>query len=372
MKFGILRADVDGNYDEKGYPRFPEYVYAEELDLDLYHDATTISHVETNSKKAGMFDEETKNASFQNIINNEKTAPGYSFDKFTDKEKEILIRDKNINIWDVDSTNKYGFLSFHEDQHYSITQTQVIDFHLSNLDIHIPGTTITFRIISNGDTIKINDRDLSEVNTSYLSGNSDFVILHNDGILEAGEVNYFTFTYLVVGDSAETAKPEIRISINPVQEEAVSVVNNTSNGITDWRPRMNYKVGDDVVYNLVIYNCIEPHTSTEVFDISKFEQYQSITQEEADEFEQILRDRINTDYTPGELSQRGENGMDDWSPNTLYVVGNDVIYDKMFWNCIEEHTSTETFDVTKFERQGGLSQSDADEFERILNGLRPE
>jgi len=363
MKFGILRADVEGNYNEKGYPQFPEYVYAETLDLERYHDATTVAHVEANSKKAGLFDEETKNASFQAIITGEKTLGDYSFDNFTDEDKEILIRDKNINIWDVDSTNRYGFLSFHEDQHYSINQTQVIDFHLSDLDIHVPGTTITFRLTSNGDAVKINDRALNEVNTAFLGGQSNFVLLQNDGNFESGEVNYITFTYLVVGENKDTAKPEIRVAINPVQEQAVSVVNNTSNGITDWVSGRNYKVGDDVVYDLVIYNCIEAHTSTETFEIDKFEQYQSITQAEADEFEQIL---LNGLSNLNNLQSRGENGMDDWRPNALYVVGNDVIYDKMFWNCIEEHTSTETFDYTKFERQGGLSQSDADEFERIL------
>jgi len=62
------------------------------------------------------------------------------------------------------------------------------------------------------------------------------------------------------------------------------------------------------------------------------------------------------------------SGMTDWAPNTYYAVGDDIFGpDNRLYNCIESHTSIYTFDETKWERQGGIDQTDADEFINILN-----
>ena len=58
----------------------------------------------------------------------------------------------------------------------------------------------------------------------------------------------------------------------------------------------------------------------------------------------------------------------DWTPNTYYVIGNDVIGpDNRIYNCIESHNSTNQFDTSKFERQGSLDMADAELFDQILN-----
>lgn len=57
------------------------------------------------------------------------------------------------------------------------------------------------------------------------------------------------------------------------------------------------------------------------------------------------------------------SGMTDWAPNTYYAIHDDVFGpDNRLYNCIVAHTSTTDFDITKWERQGGVDQQDADEF----------
>ena len=64
------------------------------------------------------------------------------------------------------------------------------------------------------------------------------------------------------------------------------------------------------------------------------------------------------------------SGMSDWTPNTYYKIGDDVIGpDKRMYNCIESHTSSDTFDVFKFERQGGLDGQDVNDFAAGLDSF---
>ena len=61
------------------------------------------------------------------------------------------------------------------------------------------------------------------------------------------------------------------------------------------------------------------------------------------------------------------SGLTDWVPNTYYQVGDDVIGpDNRMYNCITSHTSTAQFEISNFERQGGLDEEDARLFEEIL------
>ena len=39
------------------------------------------------------------------------------------------------------------------------------------------------------------------------------------------------------------------------------------------------------------------------------------------------------------------------------------------YNCIESHTSSDTFDVSKFERQGSIDNTDVDDFIQGLSNL---
>jgi len=61
------------------------------------------------------------------------------------------------------------------------------------------------------------------------------------------------------------------------------------------------------------------------------------------------------------------SGMTDWAPNTYYSIHDDVFGpDTRLYNCTVAHTSTADFDNTKWERQGGIDQTDADEFINTL------
>lgn len=67
-----------------------------------------------------------------------------------------------------------------------------------------------------------------------------------------------------------------------------------------------------------------------------------------------------------EVQEEGEGsgqGLVDYAPNTSYSVGDIVIYDNKIYRCIIAHTSTSTFDTTKWEEisasesgSGGASQ----------------
>jgi hypothetical protein len=57
------------------------------------------------------------------------------------------------------------------------------------------------------------------------------------------------------------------------------------------------------------------------------------------------------------------SGMTDWAPNTYYAVHDDIFGpDNRLYNCTEAHTSTISFDETKWERQGSLDQEDLNDF----------
>jgi hypothetical protein len=63
------------------------------------------------------------------------------------------------------------------------------------------------------------------------------------------------------------------------------------------------------------------------------------------------------------------SGMTDWASNTYYSIGDDILGpDNRLYNCIISHTSTATFDENYWEREGGIDQTDVDEFEAILFG----
>ena len=57
------------------------------------------------------------------------------------------------------------------------------------------------------------------------------------------------------------------------------------------------------------------------------------------------------------------SGMTDWAPNTYYAIHDDIFGpDNRLYNCVVAHTSTTTFDDTKWERQGSLDQEDLNDF----------
>ena len=79
MKFGVLRDDVEGNYDEKGYPNFEEFVYADTLDLSKYYDVSTMAYVTEYYEEANL-DEDTMKTAVQSIVTEYATDDSWTYD----------------------------------------------------------------------------------------------------------------------------------------------------------------------------------------------------------------------------------------------------------------------------------------------------
>ena len=283
MKFGVLRDDVAGNYDEDGYPNYEEFVYAETLDLSMYYDVSTMAYVTEYYEEANL-DENTMQTAVQGMVTEYSLEDDWSYDNMRDWEKEFLMEEEWFDVWEYDDT-EFGNIAFHEDQEYIIYQEGELSFDFKEWDFGEPGTTITTRLYCNGANVLIDNMPIDTINAQYINGNTNFVILRNSGIFQAGYINFLTFRYSIVEDNFGLIKDEIRVTIDVVQEHAVG----SDSGVTDWRPGKFYRQGDDIIYNLVLYNCIEAHTSTTEFEREKWEQEGGISQEDADLFVEILR-----------------------------------------------------------------------------------
>ena len=283
MKFGVLRDDVAGNYDEDGYPNYEEFVYAETLDLSMYYDVSTMAYVTEYYEEANL-DENTMQTAVQGMVTEYSLEDDWSYDNMRDWEKEFLMEEEWFDVWEYDDT-EFGNIAFHEDQEYIIYQEGELSFDFKEWDFGEPGTTITTRLYCNGANVLIDNMPIDTINAQYINGNTNFVILRNSGIFQAGYINFLTFRYSIVEDNFGLIKDEIRVTIDVVQEHAVG----SDSGVTDWRPGKFYRQGDDIIYNLVLYNCIEAHTSTTEFERGKWEQEGGISQEDADLFVEILR-----------------------------------------------------------------------------------
>ena len=283
MKFGVLRDDVAGNYDEEGYPNYEEFVYAETLDLSMYYDVSTMAYVTEYYEEANL-DENTMQTAVQGMVTEYSLEDDWSYDNMRDWEKEFLMEEEWFDVWEYDNT-EFGNIAFHEDQEYIIYQEGELSFDFKEWDFGEPGTTITTRLYCNGANVLIDGMPIDTINAQYINGNTNFVILRNSGIFQAGYINFLTFRYSIVEDNFGMIKDEIRVTIDVVQEHAVG----SDSGVTDWRPGKFYRQGDDIIYNLVLYNCIEAHTSTTEFEREKWEQEGGISQEDADLFVSILQ-----------------------------------------------------------------------------------
>jgi len=283
MKFGVLRDDVAGNYDEEGYPNYEEFVYAETLDLSMYYDVSTMAYVTEYYEEANL-DENTMQTAVQGMVTEYSLEDDWSYDNMRDWEKEFLMEEEWFDVWEYDDT-EFGNIAFHEDQEYIIYQEGELSFDFKEWDFGEPGTTITTRLYCNGANVLIDGMPIDTINAQYINGNTNFVILRNSGIFQAGYINFLTFRYSIVEDNFGMIKDEIRVTIDVVQEHAVG----SDSGVTDWRPGKFYRQGDDIIYNLVLYNCIEAHTSTTEFEREKWEQEGGISQEDADLFVSILQ-----------------------------------------------------------------------------------
>ena len=205
-------------------------------------------------------------------------------DGLRDWEKEWLMEEDWFDVWEYDQS-EFGDISFHEDQEHIVYQEGEISFDFKQWDFGEPGTTITVRLYCNGANVLIDGMPLSLINEQYINGATSFVILRNSGIFQAGFINFLTFTYSIVEDNFGMIKDEIRVTIDVVEKHAAG----SNRPMSDWQPGKFYQVGDDVIHNLTMYNCIEAHNSSTVFEREKWEQEGGISQEDADLFVEILR-----------------------------------------------------------------------------------
>lgn len=279
MKFGILRDDVADNWDEEGYPLYEEFTYADNLDLSRYYDCSTVSYVSEYYEEANI-DESTMQTAVVGMVQDYATGDDdWSFDNdLRDWEKEWLMEEEWFDVWEIDDS-EFGDISFHEDQEHIIYQEGEISFDFKQWNFGEPGTKITVRLYCNGANVLIDGRPIDTINANYIQGNTIFVILRNTGVFQAGYINFITFTYSIVEDNYGGVMDEIRVTIDAIEEHV-----STSKGVRDWTPNTFYDVGDDIIYNLTLYNCITPHNSGTVFVRENWEQEGGISQEDASDF----------------------------------------------------------------------------------------
>ena len=262
------------NYDAEGYPNYEEFVYADTLDLTMYYDDSTMAYVTEYYEEANL-DEDTMKTAVQGLVTDYATDDDWTYDGMRDWEKEFLMEEEWFNVWEYDDA-EFGDIAFHSDQEYIIYQEGEVSFDFKEWDFGEPGTTITVRLYCNGAPVLIDGMPIDSINAQYISGMTNFVILRNSGIFQVGFINFLTFQYSIVEDNFGVAKNEIRVTIDVVQEQAFG----SDRGVTDWRPGTYYRIGDDILHDLQMYNCIEAHTSSLPFDASKWERESTLNDDD--------------------------------------------------------------------------------------------
>lgn len=93
-------------------------------------------------------------------------------------------------------------------------------------------------------------------------------------------------------------------------------------GIVDWQIDTEYTVGQIVLYNNILYKCNTQHTSTT-----------------------FSADSSNWDFIYSEIQ--------DWTANTYYKANSNVIHDNKLYKCITSHTSSSTWSDVNWQLIGG-------------------
>ena len=402
MKFGVLRDDVEGNYDAEGYPNYEEFVYADTLDLTMYYDVSTMAYVTEYYEEANL-DEDTMKTAVQGLVTDYATDDDWTYDGMRDWEKEYLMEEEWFNVWEYDAT-EFGDIAFHEDQEYIIYQEGEVSFDFKEWDFGTPGTTITVRLYCNGANVKIDGRAIEDINKEYIQGNTKFVVLRNKGIFQAGFINFLTFRYSIVEDNLDEST--MKTAVQNLVTDYATDDSWTYDGMRDWEKE--YLMGEDW-FNVWEYD------DTEFGDIAFHEDQEYIIYQEGEvsfDFKEwdfgtpgttitvrlycnganvkidgrAIED-INKEYIQGNtkfvvLRNKGifqagfinfltfrysivednfgvakdeirvtvdvveehafgsDRGVTDWRAGTYYRVGDDILYNLQMYNCIEAHTSS--------------------------------
>lgn len=201
------------------------------------------------------------------------------------EETSVIYQDRSIDFRVLNRDT-----SDHKDKYNQIK-------HTDGLLKLKPGKICHIRLYTSTAGIKIDGYELEEVNSAFLNGNTQFVILENSGKFAAGNVNYLTFECIEITNQAGNSTQEIKVRINVLQEKAMG----HTSGMTDWAPNTYYAIHDDVFGpDNRLYNCIVAHTSTTNFDNTKWERQGGIDQQDADEFINIFSTSSFSSSPPGE------------------------------------------------------------------------
>ncbi len=202
-----------------------------------------------------------------------------------------LKREETIVIYQNSAINFRIYNSSQEDKtEYSS------DLHTKGILNLVPNKIIHVRLFSTNANINIDGFTLDELNSKFLNGDTDFIILENSGKFTSGVVNYLQFECVEIESTTGVKRLEVKVKMNVLQEQALG----HTAAVADWTPNTYYVVGNDIIGpDNRIYNCIESHTSTTQFDTDKFERQGSLDMADANLFEQILNDSgSDTSYTP--------------------------------------------------------------------------
>ena len=186
------------------------------------------------------------------------------------EETRVIFQDRAINFRVLDKENLDHKGKFNGSEG-----------HLAGLLKLNPGKKCHIRLYTSTAGVKIDGYELDKVNQNFLAGNTPFVILENSGKFAAGNVNYLTFECIGITDQLGNINPEIKVTINVLQEKAMG----HTSGMSDWAPNTYYAIGDDVFGpDNRLYNCTIAHTSTTDFDNTKWERQGSLDQGDLDAF----------------------------------------------------------------------------------------
>ena len=195
-----------------------------------------------------------------------------------------------------------------------------------------------------GDIV-INANKIYQCNTAHTSGSTFITDASNWTEISACITripNWEVSTDYVVGDLVShdakiyrctTAHTSDATQWDSAEEANWEELSPTINEITTWVVSTDYAIGQLVIHNNKLYRCNTAHTS----DSSSF----------------------NTDIAYwDEIGSSG--GIESWKANELYQQGNTVVYNDKIYICDTAHTSTSTFDPTKWHE---ISSNDIDNWQ---------
>lgn len=185
-----------------------------------------------------------------------------------------------------------------------------LDAGETRYSILLKATESTAGIVQpDNDTIKVNDGVISaDVIGNWSAGVSypvGYFVVYGEGIWEC----MVKHTSTSVFDESKWM---------PVAFRAIKVYN--------WGANTDYYLYQFVIYNNMLYRAKEKHTSSSAFDESKWD--------------------LISGNTTG-------TGINNWTTNTEYTVGNLIINGTTIYQCNTAHTSGETFDETNWTAMTG-------------------